>query len=234
MDNVKSLEGLYDSHFHIDEMIRKGSNVEECFLNLFSKGWRGGIDIVTSIEDFTGQAEIVDAYPGIFMSAGLYPKEAEGLWKDKIAALKPLLQVKKVVALGEIGLDRFHGYATPKLQEELFYEQLQLANESRLPVIIHCREAEKDLYSVLLSCPPKSGGVIHCFSSDYSWAKKFVDLGLYISFAGNITFKKNDELRNTASRIPLERILVETDSPYLSPEGFRGHPNNPELVSHVY
>jgi len=184
---LKDLEGMYDSHFHIDEMRRKGIDVDDLFMGLFERGWRGGIEIVTDC-GVGGEMHGVSArFPGIFRSVGLYPHEAESEWEAKIPTLRGLLKDRQVVAVGEIGMDRYHDYATPEKQAELFSAQIAIADELGLPIIIHCRDAEEDVHSLLKIHPPKHGGVVHCFSSSYEWGKKFLDQGLYLSFAGNVT-----------------------------------------------
>lgn len=230
---LRDLEGLYDSHFHIDEMTRKGIDVDDLFTKLFERGWRGGIDVVTDPGASDHRHDAPAGFPGVFRSAGLYPHEAENDWEEKIPALRGLLEDRKVVAVGEIGMDRFHDYATPSRQADLFSAQIAIADDSGLPIIIHCRDAEADVHALLKANPPNRGGVVHCFSSSYEWAKKFLDLGLFLSFAGNVTYRKNTELRRTAAAVPIDRILVETDSPYLAPEGFRGRPSNPAHVAEV-
>lgn len=231
---MRDLDGYYDSHFHIDEMMKKGMDVPALFTGLFERGWRGGINVVTDGGVFSDRPEGAARFPGIFRSVGLYPQEAGNAWKGKIPGLRRLLDDREVVAVGEIGMDRFHDYAMPRSQAELFSTQIEIADELGLPIIIHCREAEAEVHSLLKIHSPDHGGVVHCFSSSYEWAKKFLDLGLYLSFAGNVTYRKNEELRKIVSAIPLDRILAETDSPYLSPEGFRGRLNYPSHVADVY
>ena len=230
---MNSPEGLYDSHFHLDEIERKGTSSDELLSRLISKGWKGGIDVVTDLGKFSTSLERSLRYPGLFLSAGLYPKEAETPWKARLPALADCLKTPKTVAVGEIGIDLYWDYATPEDQKDLFAAQIEVANASRLPIIVHCRNGEAEVLQVLKNRPPVSGGVLHCFSGSLDWAKQLLDFGLFISFAGNLTYPKNVELRNCAASLPLDRILVETDSPYLSPQGFRGSPNNPEHVQEI-
>ncbi|MCK5199212.1 MAG: TatD family hydrolase, partial [Spirochaetales bacterium] len=136
--------------------------------------------------------------------------------------------------IGEIGLDWNWNYGTKKLQIELFEAQIELANKYKLPILIHNREADKEVIETLKTTPPSSGGIVHCFSSDYQAAVNFLDLGLSISFAGNATYKKNSNLREVAAQIPEESIFVETDSPYLSPQKVRGKLNHPGHIGFIY
>ena len=138
---------------------------------------------------------------------------------------------KLMIAVGEIGLDYFRNISSKETQIKCFREQLKIAQEIKKPVIIHNRNSDKDMARILGEFPEVKG-VAHCFSSDIDMAKKFLDLGYYISFSGNLTFK-NSHLPEVARQLPLDRILIETDSPFLSPEPYRGKPNEPARVRFV-
>ena len=138
---------------------------------------------------------------------------------------------KLMIAVGEIGLDYFRNISSKETQIKCFREQLKIAQEIKKPVIIHNRNSDKDMARILEEFP-EVRGVAHCFSSDIDMAKKFLDLGYYISFSGNLTFK-NSHLPEVAKQLPLDRILIETDSPFLSPEPYRGKPNEPARVRFV-
>jgi len=154
---------------------------------------------------------------------------------EKIIVKKKLPgNFKPITAIGEIGLDWHWNYGTKKQQMELFEAQIQLADKYKLPVLIHNREADQDILNILKQNSLNSRGILHCFSSDYETAVKLIDMGLYISFAGNVSYKKNSVLREVASKIPVESILLETDSPYLSPQQVRGKPNHPGHIAYTY
>ncbi|NQV37724.1 MAG: TatD family hydrolase [Candidatus Marinimicrobia bacterium] len=168
---------------------------------------------------------LANLYENIYAAAGIHPNYTSDLPEDYLDQLKPFFSEKKVVAVGEIGLDYYWDYALPEIQKKRFAEQVELAKSIDLPIIVHNRDADADVIEILKSVG-HNRGVAHCFSSDYLTAKAFLDLGFYISFAGNLTFK-NTNLRDIAKAIPLEMTLVETDSPFLSPMPFRGKRNEP-------
>ncbi len=161
----------------------------------------------------------------VVAAVGIHPNYTSQVDDDYLTKLTSIIAQEDIVAVGEIGLDYYRDYATPEQQKASFIDQIRLAIESDLPVIVHNREADEDTID-LLTNTGCSRGVAHCFSSDYLTAKAFLELGFYISFAGNITFK-NTHLREVAKAIPLDRTLVETDAPFLSPVPFRGKQNEP-------
>lgn len=140
----------------------------------------------------------------------------------------------RLVALGEIGIDFYHDYGSETEQAALFNAQIDIANRFSLPIVIHNREADSSVTKVLLSNPPIAGGILHCFSADYEMARVLMDKGFYISFAGNLTYNSAGNLREVATQIPIDRLLAETDSPYLSPVPFRDKPNRPANTRKVY
>ncbi len=196
-----------------------------------------GVDLGTSKRS----VEIARHYPEIYASIGLHPHSSLELDMESRPYLTSLAEHKKVVAIGEIGLDyyylkrssRFANY--PKREDQIFcFEQmLDLAIELGLPVIVHSREADADICAILKSYAGSLRGVIHCFSGNYEFAKKFLDMNFLISFTGNVTYKKNSEILETIKKIPLGSIMLETDCPYLSPEPYRGKRNEPAYVVEV-
>lgn len=162
--------------------------------------------------------------PALYATVGIHPADVnEGL---DMALLRQQLKQPKVVAIGEIGLDLYWVKDNLPLQIEIFKKQLDLAIELNLPVVIHMRDSAQEIYDVVKQYPGLQG-VMHCFSADLDWAMKFIDLGLYIGIGGPVTFKNNVIAKAVAQHIPLERLLVETDSPYLPPVPFRGKRNEP-------
>ncbi|MFL6283156.1 MAG: TatD family hydrolase [Pyrinomonadaceae bacterium] len=224
-----------DSHAHIDGEEFDADRVEvlararaagvRAILNVGTGDPRGG--------NFERALALAEEFEGVYAAAGVHPHDAR-LYTD--AAERRLSEILgrggRVVALGEIGLD-FHYDNSPRgVQREVFARQLRLAMKLSLPVIIHSREADEETVEILRDVygDAPSGGVMHCFGGRLKMAEDVLALGLFISFAGNVTFKKADALREVALAVPLERLLVETDCPYLSPVPFRGRRNEPAHV----
>ncbi len=173
-------------------------------------------------------------YPGIYSIIGWHPTEAGSYTPQVETYLQERLEQPKVVALGEIGLD-YHWMEDPKeVQEKVFRRQMAIAREHQLPISIHTREALEDTYAILKDEKVQTiGGIMHSFSGDGEWAKKFLDLGMYISFSGVVTFKKAKEVQEAAQVVPQDRLLVETDAPYLAPVPYRGKRNEPGYTHYV-
>jgi TatD DNase family protein len=233
----EQLVGYIDSHFHLGIIESKEISASEISARMRNAGVTAGIDIGVVLDDLDERLERLRHFPGFAYSVGLYPSHADSpRISDDIAdldsALKRLIADTRLVALGEVGMDFHRSYGTPTIQRELLEAQLELARNYDLPVIIHNREADDQLHELLLQYRPR--GIMHCFSSDAANMERFVELGMYISFAGNMTFKNATELKQAASRVPLDRVLFETDSPFLAPVPHRGKTNTPALVPHVY
>ena len=228
---------LIDSHAHLD--MKKGSKGPTAFTMLdraFEAGLTGVVAVAgaTSPGDYEETIKIAAKYPLVFVAAGIHPHAGQAATKDALDKLRSALDGEKVVALGEIGLDYHYNYSKPKDQRRAFVAQLRMAHQNGLPVVIHTREADEDTLAILRDeGADQVGGVIHCFSSGTEFADAALDLGLYISFSGIVTFPKADEIRTVAEKIPEDRILAETDTPFLSPVPFRGRPNEPCRVIHV-
>src|SRR5438034_4375027 len=189
-----------------------------------------GCDLTTS----RAAVELADRYPFIYATVGVHPHEAKQIGDSWYDDLRWLAQHKKVVAYGEIGLDYHYNHSPPKLQRERFREQITLAREMRLPIVVHTREAQEDTIAILKEENAADvGGVFHCFSGDARLAKNALDLGFLLSFSGVITFQNATMLRDIVKTVPMDRILVETDAPYLTPAPNRGKRNEPAYVRHV-
>lgn len=223
---------LVDTHAHInfknfaddlDATIKRAyENQVKYILNI-------GVDIQSTNES----VQLADKYDNVFASAGIHPTEAKGV--DVIEAIFRIEQIvkhKKVVALGEVGLDYYHDDATPDEQQKLFRAFLELQKKCNLPLIMHVREAYDDLFSILNDVYPDGNvaGVVHCFSGDKEHLKQALDLGLFVSITGPVTYKKSDALREIAKLVPDERLLLETDCPYLAPQKYRGKRNEPAYI----
>jgi TatD DNase family protein len=231
--------GLIDSHFHSIYMQKKEISIQQHFKDLITNGFIGGLDIGVEPGDTKERKSLLQNFPQIRIASGLYPGLADDIEKgtplsDFLKILENDIQVYSPSAIGEIGLDWYWDYGTRKIQKELVSAQIQLANSYNLPIVIHNREADNDLIELLKNNKCLKGGIIHCFSSNWETAKKLLDLDFFISFAGNVTFKNNNELRNVMEKIPASRLLLETDSPYLSPVPRRGKINTPANMPYIY
>jgi TatD DNase family protein len=237
---------FYDSHCHLLNMAEKDGKLITITAEAIAENrLTNAIDVATSGEHMEKRLDLMKQCAISWFSMGLYPSHAaETDWAVQLDALTakchayrasaPSEQKPKLVAIGEIGLDRYWNYAPIKDQRELCEAQIYLSNTLSLPIILHNREADADIFAMIQSCPPRSGGILHCFSSDYNFAKKMIDFGSMISFAGNLTYKNAHSIQEAALKLPLEKILVETDSPYLSPLPFRGKPNFPANIKVIY
>lgn len=166
------------------------------------------------------------------VSAGLYPSRAKDEFEPALGEIKDLLATGRFCAVGEIGIDLFHNYCPPERQEAMFRPQLEMAMEFNLPVILHIRKSYGEV-SAILADYPGLRGVWHCFEGNLEQAEDFLDRGFYISFSGLVTYKNKADVHAVARAIPEDRILVETDSPYLAPVPLRGKKNEPAYVRHV-
>lgn len=227
-----------DSHAHID-----GSEYDADRDEVIARARDAGIVAILNVgtgDPHSGSlaraVELAEKHDDIYASIGVHPHDArlfDERAEEKIRLL--IQQSKRVIAWGEIGLDYHYDNSPREVQREVFRRQLRLARESRLPVIIHSREAEDDTTSILRKELPESGsaGVMHCFSGSLTMAQRAIELGFYISFAGVLTFKNARDLREVAQKLPLDRLLIETDCPYLTPVPFRGRRNEPARVVEV-
>ncbi|OWZ83646.1 TatD family hydrolase [Natranaerobius trueperi] len=222
---------LIDTHAHLDSK-KLAPDLDRVVSRAKQKGVSRIINVGITLESSQKSIEFAKRYPEIFASVGIHPHDTEELPDNYIEEIKKLVQDNReyVVALGEMGLDYYRNYSPKKNQKETFIKQLELANELQLPVIIHDRAAHEDTLEILEEFKNEVFGVFHCFAGDEKIADKALDLGYFISFTGNITFKKAEELRKVVKQVPLSRLMVETDCPYLSPEPFRGKINEPAYV----
>jgi TatD DNase family protein len=186
------------------------------------------------LESSLGSIGLADKYGLIFAAVGIHPHDADKVDDKIMDQIKVLLQNKKVVAIGETGLDYYYKLKSITLQQEDFRRFLVLAQESNKPVIIHCRDAQKDTISIMKEANKGSlHGVFHCFAGDDELIQFAKDIGFYISFTGNVTFKKAHAVRENVSKVPLDMLLLETDCPYLAPDPFRGKTNEPAYIPYI-
>lgn len=193
--------------------------------------------IATHLEDGRRALEISRNHKEmkLFPTLGLHPHEASEYNQEFADTLTK--EINDYVAVGETGIDYHYDFATPEIQKESFAFHLDLSIEVKKPLVIHCRESVEDIYDVLSSRKNRMNerpGIMHCYAESWDWAKKFLDLGLFLSFSGIITFKNADMLRNVVENCPLDRMLIETDSPYLAPIPYRGKQNRPAYVAKTF
>lgn len=226
---------LVDTHCHLDF-----ESLAEDIDGVVSRAAEAGVErIIVPALDLTNVQAVLglaERYTGVFAAVGVHPNSAAD-WRDAwIDDLRALARHEKVVAIGEIGLDTYWDKTPADIQHQAFALQLELAAELDLPVIIHNRDAAADVLR-LLTASSLSGaarpGVLHSFSADWDTAEAALALGFYLGFTGPLTFKKADELRDIAARAPLDRLLIETDAPYLTPHPYRGRRNEPAYVRFV-
>jgi TatD DNase family protein len=179
----------------------------------------------------TDAVALADAFKNIYATVGMHPHDAKDVGPDELQKLKDLTLHPKVIAVGETGLDYYYDHSPRDVQRRVFAQFIHMARETELPIVVHERDAASDGAELLRSeGEGKLRGVIHCFTGNYEAARAYLELGFYISFTGIITFKNAEALREVVRRVPLERMLVETDSPYLTPVPHRGKRNEPAYV----
>ena len=220
---------LIDTHCHLDfpefdcdrdEVVARAAKVQvECIINVGS-----------SLEGSRRSVELSRQYPGVYAVVGIHPHEADEFKQDDAAEIKKLAQEEKVVAIGEIGLDYFKNFSKSEHQKPLFVSLVNTAQELGLPLVIHSRQASIDTINILKEAMPVRA-VVHCFSGDADFLKNCLDLGFYVSFTCNVTYPKAQGLRDLMKTVPLDRIMLETDAPYLSPQELRGKRNEPANVA---
>ncbi len=222
-----------DTHFHLNLIDSDLGNQKKVLLDSISHETITGINIFTSVDIFQEHFDIVKFCldKGFKVACGWYPEHECN--EKMIGKLEEVIRDNEIFAIGEIGLDYYRMHKDKNTQIKLFERQLEIAKKYKKPVIIHTREAFEDTLNTLKNFPEVKG-IIHCFSGGREEAKKFLDIGYYISFAGNITFKKAVNLQETIMYIPRDRIFLETDSPFLAPIPKRGQKNLPYYVKYTY
>jgi TatD DNase family protein len=224
---------LIDSHAHLElePLVNDPVGVLE---RATAVGVIAIVSVGIDISDAEKVLELADRFKGVFASLGFHPHNAKDAHDGALSKMKELARRPKVVAYGEIGLDFFRNLSPQSVQTKVFADQLELAKSLAKPVVIHLRNAYREGLDILEKAAPfNAGGVIHCFSGDQSDADRALELGFYISIPGTVTYKKNEGLRAIVSRLPEDRILLETDAPFLAPEPLRGKNNEPAFIAHT-
>lgn len=224
---------LIDSHAHI-ELEPLSEDVAGVIARAAAIGVVGIVTVGIDVEDAKLALKIARENSFVFASIGIHPHNAKDAGNDVLKAMGDLADDPKVVAYGEIGLDFFRNHSPRDVQLGVFRDQIELGKSKNKPLVIHLRDAYPEGLKILEEKGPyPAGGVIHCFSGDESDSKRALDMGFYVSIPGTITYRKNDQLRSIVSHIPEDRILLETDCPFLSPEPLRGRDNEPAFIIHT-
>jgi len=188
------------------------------------------VSICNSLIDFVKIYDNLKTAANVYHAVGVSPSEVQNPGKDWIQTIEQSVRLPRVVAIGEIGLDYYRKFGDKKSQIELFITQLDLAAKLNLPVVIHNRDAGKDVLDILRDRLPPRGGVLHCYSENAEYAKRALDLNLYFSFAGNLTYRNAKNLHETVDVLPVDRILIESESPFMVPADYRGKRNMPKYL----
>lgn len=225
---------LIDTHAHLDEDAFS-EDLDDVIARAIESGVIAMVAVATTASNSRATIELAARVPNVFASVGIHPNYAAQAKPGDWELVEELAASPKVVAIGETGLDRYWDHTPFEIQLDYFRRQIELARSRSLPFIVHCREAEPDVVAVLHEAAGTGAlkGVMHSFCGGEATLDVALEVGLHISFAGMLTFKKNESLRQLAKKIPLDRLLVETDSPYLAPLPHRGKRNEPSFVKHT-
>lgn len=224
---------LFDSHAHYND--KKFDGDRDAVLSVMQENNVGLImNSCSDLNEVPDIFAICEKYPFVYASVGIHPHEVENLTAEDMDKLKEYAKNPKVKAIGEIGLDYFYDLSPRDTQKKWFAAQVDIARELNMPVIIHDRDAHKDTMDILRDHNVKeTGGVFHCYAGSVEMAKEILDWGMYIAFGGSLTFKKSVRPAEVAEYVPLERIVIETDCPYLTPEPHRGKRNSSLYIHYV-
>ncbi|HEV3038470.1 MAG TPA: TatD family hydrolase [Candidatus Angelobacter sp.] len=228
-----------DSHAHLE-----GNRFDSDRTQVLERARQAGLDRILAIGSGTGPGtldcaiKIAEQHDWIYATMGIHPHEAQLATDADFAEMEQLAKHSKIIAWGEIGLDYFYDHSPRDVQKNVFRRQMEQARAAKLPIVIHCRptnnseNAWDDTLNMLREQWASSGipGILHCFTGEWKHAKAAMDMGFYISFAGNVSFPKAENIRESARQVPLDRMLIETDSPYLAPVPHRGKRNEPAFV----
>lgn len=242
----ESIGALFDSHTHLASTIAKGAQEGQdrraATAELVARAGQAGVERICTVGDGLAETELAleaaQQFDNVWAACAIHPTRADELDEAAKTRLTEMAANERCVAIGETGLDAYwikHDESTPSLevQEAALRWHIDLAVSARKPLMIHNREADEDLMRILADAPQPTDVILHCFSSPLDVAREAIDRGYVLSFAGNATFKRNEELREAACLAPAEQILVETDAPYMTPEPFRGARNEPGFVGYT-
>lgn len=221
---------LFDTHAHIS--LIHDDHIEQLLIakNARREDVAGILSITNNIQDFFSVYENLKTASNVYFAIGVSPSEVQHPGRDWEQKVIQGAGLEKVVAIGETGLDYDKKYGDKKSQIDLFIRQLELASRLNLPVVIHNRGAGDDILAILKDKMPARGAILHCYSEDWNFAQRALELNLYISFAGNVTYRNARHIQETAAYLPLDRMLIESESPFMIPSEFRGKRNMPEYL----
>lgn len=227
---------MIDSHAHLDYDV-----FDEDREAMISRALESGITHILNIclgpeaDKMERAMAMSELHPGFYSAVGVHPHDADKMTDECLTRLRTYTERDKVIAIGEIGLDYYYDHSDREAQKRVFADLLDLAIDTNLPVSIHTRNAHEDTFKLLKEKQvfERVGGIIHCFTGKPAEAEEFVSIGAHISFSGIVTFKKAVEVAEAVKRVPMERILIETDAPFLTPEPYRGKRNEPAFVQYV-
>lgn len=224
---------IFDTHAHYDDEAFDEDR-EELLIHMRERGIEYIVNVGASIASTAKTLELTEQYPFVYGAAGVHPSETAELTLKDMEWIREIANREKIVAIGEIGLDYYWPEPDREVQKKWFKEQLRLAEETGLPVIIHSRDAAADTLEILKEWDVhKTKGVIHCFSYTWEIAREYMNMDYYFGIGGVLTFKNAKKLKEAVMHIPMEKILLETDCPYLAPEPYRGKRNQSEYIFYV-
>jgi TatD DNase family protein len=229
------MNGLVDSHCHLDRIDLKpfGNSFQQLMEATSDSGVEHILCVSIDLESYPSMLALVEAYPQVSISVGVHPNEKERR-EPEPEELEQLATHPKNVAIGETGLDYYRSDSAQEWQQDRFRRHIRAARGCNKPLIIHTRAAKADTLRIMEEEGAADvGGVMHCYTEDWEMARAALDMGFYISFSGIVTFRNAEDLRQVAAKVPQERLLIETDAPYLAPVPHRGKPNIPSHVAHV-
>ncbi len=226
---------LVDSHCHLDrlDLSDRDAGLDSILADARARGITHFLSVAVDLATSASLVELTERYDHVYSSVGVHPLQKIDQPVPEVEQLVALARAPKVVAIGETGLDNFYSAESHQWQRDSFIRHLQASQQTGLPIIIHTRDAREETLELLRQYPLQAAGVMHCFTETWEMAEAAIELGFYISFSGIVTFKSADELREVVRRVPLDRILVETDSPWLAPVPHRGKQNEPQYVREV-
>ncbi len=222
---------LFDTHAHLDDQ-KYDNDRDEVIKRAVDKGIKYILNVGFDMASSKRAISLANSYDFIYAAVGIHPHDASEANEATLLQLRELAQQNKVVALGEMGLDYYRNLSPKNIQQQAFRDQIRLARELQKPIIVHDRDAHGDILQILKEEGAQEvGGILHCFSGSWEMAKECMELNFYISIAGPVTFNNAKKLQEVAEKMPLDKLLIETDAPYLTPEPFRGKRNE---SAHVY
>ena len=225
---------LIDTHAHIDMGVNEETTVHDIIAEMNKYGVKKAIIPAVEIATQDKVVELANSDENIYGMVGLFPSEAKTYTQEFEDKMEQIARCNdKIVAVGEIGLDYYWDKSFVELQKEVFIKQIRLGKKLNLPLVVHDREAHKDCFDILKAEKPENGVLFHCFSGSVEFMKECVKQGWYIALGGVVTFKNAVKMKEVAKEVPLDKLVLETDSPYLTPVPFRGKPNKPAYVKYV-